>query len=146
MSKLVGTLPDLPIEAFRPVAQIVSHLRPAHSKRVRRKGFEAAFAGDRILVPRTTSFGRLRASYTETDFTFQDIIQGITVPPNEKERGKLIAALLNSRVAAWYAFHGTASFGSERPEVKQSELLLHLRFRHLASCRSQDGQELRLKN
>jgi hypothetical protein len=127
MSKFVGTLPDLPIDAFRPIAQMVSYLRPAHSKRVRRKGFEAAFSGARILVPRTTSLGRLRASFTETDLTFQDIIQGITIPPADKAKGKLIAALLNSRVAAWYAFHGTASFGSERPEVKQSELL-HLPF------------------
>ncbi|MDO8981330.1 MAG: N-6 DNA methylase, partial [Afipia sp.] len=127
MSKSVGTLPDLPIEAFRAVTQPVSHLKPARSKRVRRKGFEAAFSGARILVPRTTSFGRLRASYTETDLTFQDIIQGITVPTEEKDRGKLLSALLNSRVAVWYAFHGTASFGSERPEVKQSGLV-HLPF------------------
>jgi hypothetical protein len=127
MSKFVGRLPDLPIESFSAVAQIVSHLKPAHSKRVRRKGFEAAFVGARILVPRTTSQGRLRASYTEVDLTFQDIIQGITIPPSERSKGKLLTALLNSRVAAWYAFHGTASFGSERPEVKQSELL-HLPF------------------
>jgi hypothetical protein len=78
-------------------------------------------------VPRTTSFGRLRAAYIEADLTFQDIIQGITVPSDEKPKGKLLAALLNSRVAAWYAFHGTASFGSERPEVKQSGLV-HLPF------------------
>jgi hypothetical protein len=127
MSKLVGSLPDLPIDAFRAVAQNVSHLKPAQSKRVRRKGFEAAFKGARILVPRTTSLGRLRASYTEADLTFQDIIQGINIPPSERAKGKLLASLLNSRVAAWYAFHGTASFGSERPEVKQSELL-HLPF------------------
>lgn len=127
ISKLVGTLPDLPIEAFTPIAQTISHLRPAHSKRVRRKGFEPGFLGVRILVPRTTSLGRVRASYTETDLTFQDIIQSITVPAAAKTKGKLLAALLNSRVAAWYAFHGTASFGSERPEVKQSELL-HLPF------------------
>ncbi|HEX4757308.1 MAG TPA: N-6 DNA methylase [Terracidiphilus sp.] len=127
MSKLVGTLPDLPIEALRVVAQTASGLTPARSKRVRRKGFEAAFTGARILVPRTTSFGRLRAAYTEADLTFQDIIQGITVPAGERPKGKLLAALLNSRVAAWYAFHGTASFGSERPEVKQSGLV-HLPF------------------
>lgn len=127
MSKFVGTLPDLPIESFRPVVQAVAYLTPAHSKRVRRKGFEAGFSGVRILVPRTTSLGRLRASYIETDLTFQDIVQAITVPPDAKVKGKLLAALLNSRVAAWYAFHGTASFGSERPEVKQSELL-HLPF------------------
>jgi hypothetical protein len=69
----------------------------------------------------------LRAAYTETDLTFQDIIQGITVPEGEEARGKLLAALLNSKVAAWYAFHGTASFGSERPEVKQSGFV-HLPF------------------
>lgn len=120
MSKFVGTLPDLPIESFTSVSQATAHLKPARSKRVRRKGFEAAFTGARILVPRTTSLCRLRASYTETALTFQDIIQGITVPNGEEARGKLLVALLNSKVAAWYAFHGTASFGSERPEVKQS--------------------------
>lgn len=123
MSKLVGTLPDLPIESFRAVVQATAHLKPARSKRVRRKGFEAGFTGARILVPRTTSLGRLRAAYTEADLTFQDIIQGITVPENDSAKGKLLAALLNSRIAAWYAFHGTASFGSERPEVKQSGLI-----------------------
>lgn len=127
MSKFVGTLPDLPIEAFKAVAQVTVNLKPARSKRVRRKGFEEAFTGARILVPRTTSLGRLRASYTKTDLTFQDIIQGITVPKGEEERGKLLTALLNSKVAAWYAFHGTASFGSERPEVKQSGFV-HLPF------------------
>ena len=34
-----------------------------------------------------------------------------------------MTALLNSRVAVWFAFHGTASFGSDRPEVKQAEFL-----------------------
>ena len=127
MSKFVGTLLDLPIDAFTSIAQAATDLKPARSKRVRRKGFEEAFTGARILVPRTTSLGRLRASYTETDLTFQDIIQGITVPAGEEARGKLLAALLNSKVAAWYAFHGTASFGSERPEVKQSGSI-HLPF------------------
>ena len=127
ISKFVGSLPDLPIEAFTPVSQGAACLKPARSKRVRRKGFEEAFTGARILVPRTTSQGRLRASYTKTNLTFQDIIQGITVPEGEEARGKLLAALLNSKVAAWYAFHGTASFGSERPEVKQSGFV-HLPF------------------
>jgi hypothetical protein len=122
-SKLVGTLPDLPIDAFRALVVDAPQLRPWPSHRVRRKGFEAAFSGSRIIVPRTTSQGRLRAAYAESDFTFQDIIQAITVPKGERARGKLLTALLNSKVAAWFAFHGTASFGSERPEVKQSELL-----------------------
>ncbi|WP_024882294.1 N-6 DNA methylase [Methylosinus sp. LW3] len=119
-SKFVGILPDLPIDSFTSVSQVTTGLRPAASKLVHRKGFEEAFRGARILVPRTISLGRLRASYTEADLTFQDIILGITVPDGEKERGKLLVALLNSKIAAWYSFHGTASFGSERPEVKQS--------------------------
>ncbi len=30
---------------------------------------------------------------------------------------------MNSRLAIWFAFHGTASFGADRPEVQQAELL-----------------------
>lgn len=122
-SKFVGTLPDIPIEFFTSIAQVTANLLPAPSKLVRRKGFEEAFTGARILVPRTISLGRLRASYTEVNSTFQDIIMGITVPDDEQERGKLLVALLNSKIAAWYSFHGTASFGSERPEVKQSGII-----------------------
>jgi N-6 DNA methylase len=125
VSQYVGVLPDLPIAAYQRLAQPVSALVPWPSRRVRRKGFEAGFTGPRILVPRgvETSQMRLRATYTEDDLTFQHILQAITVPPAEKPRAKLLAALLNSRVAIWFAFHGTSSFGSERPEVKQVELL-----------------------
>jgi hypothetical protein len=66
---------------------------------------------------------RLRATFANEAFTFQHIIQAITVPVGQETRGKLLTALLNSRVAVWYAFHGTASFGSDRPEVQQAELL-----------------------
>lgn len=128
-SQYVGKLPDLPINSFRRVAQPVFGLAQWPSTRVRRKGFEAGFEGARILVPRgvETSQTRLRATYTVDALTFQHIIQAITVPPDEEHRGKLLNALLNSRIAVWYAFHGTASFGSDRPEVKQAELL-HLPF------------------
>jgi hypothetical protein len=125
MSKFVGKLPDLPIAAFQRLAQPIAHLTPSPSKRVRRKGFEAGFSGPRILIPRgvETTQTRLRAAYTEEALTFQHIIQAITVPANEEGRGKLLTAILNSRVAIWFAFHGTASFGAERPEVQQAELL-----------------------
>ena len=49
------------------------------------------------------------------------------VPDGQSDRAKLLTAILNSRVAVWYAFHGTASFGSDRPEVQQADLL-HLPF------------------
>lgn len=125
-SRYVGRLPYLPINIFERIAQPVYGLLPWQtSPMVHRKGFEAGFEGIRILVPRgvETSQTRLRATYTEDGLTFQDIIQAITVPPLEKFRGKLLTAFLNSRVALWYAFHGTASFGADRPEVKQGELL-----------------------
>jgi hypothetical protein len=125
VSQYVGVLPDLPITAYRRLAQPVSGLVPWPSRRVRRKGFEAGFTGARILVPRgvETSQMRLRATYTEDDLTFQHIIQAITVPDGQEVRAKLLTALLNSRIAIWFAFHGTASFGSDRPEVQQAELL-----------------------
>lgn len=125
VSQYVGKLPDLPIAAFRRFAQPISGLTSWHSRRVRRKGFEAGFSGARILVPRgvETSQMRLRAAYTDDAFTFQHIIQAILVPSGQESRAKLLTGLLNSRIAIWYAFHGTASFGSDRPEVQQAELL-----------------------
>ena len=66
---------------------------------------------------------RLRASYLEEPLTFQDIIHGISVPARDIERAKLLTALLNCKLLFWYAFHGTASFGADRPEVQQAELL-----------------------
>lgn len=126
MSNYVSELPYLPIAEFQPLAQSVDQLEPWHSSHVRRKGFEKGFdGGPRILVPRGVSMAqmRLRASYVEKPVTFQDILQAIVVPEKQEHRGKLLAALLNSKVAIWYAFHGTASFGSDRPEVKQAELM-----------------------
>ena len=124
-SASVGRLPYLPIRAFRPLAQPVSSLSPWPSNQVRRRGFERGFAGPRVLIPRgvDTVGRRLRATYLEAPLTFQDIIQALVVPRGEERRAKLLTALLNSRLIAWFAFHGTASFGSERPEVKQAELL-----------------------
>lgn len=125
ISRYVGRFPNLPIEAFHRLAQPVSGLTPWKSSHVRRKGFEQGFQGARVLVSRgiETKQMRLQATYVSSPLTFQDIIQAIAVPRGEERRAKLLTALLSSRVAIWFAFHGTASFGSERPEVKQSELL-----------------------
>lgn len=125
MSQYVGKLPYLPIAAFGRLVQPTAGLKPWDTRRVRRKGFETGFKGPKILVPRgvETSNMRLRAVYSEDELTFQHIIQAIVIPRGKEEQGKLLAALLNSRVAVWYAFHGTASFGADRPEVQQAELL-----------------------
>lgn len=123
-SEHVSVLPDLQIASFERVYQSVRHLRRAPSSTVRRQGFEAGFYGSRVLVSRgvETTQGRLRAAYCDAPATFEHILQAITAPPGEEDRAKLLATLLNSRVAIWFAFHGTASFGSDRPEVAQADL------------------------
>lgn len=124
-SEVVSTTPYLPVSAFVAPAQRTEGLVPFRNSQVRRRGFEPGFSGPRILIPRgvSTRKGRLRASYLEEPLTFQDIILAVAVPAEEVRRGKLLTALLNSRLLYWYAFHGTASFGSDRPEVKQADLL-----------------------
>ena len=123
----VATLPWLPIEHFRLLAGTSRGLRPWKDGVVHRRGFEAGFSGPRVFVPRGVAAGsggpRLRAAYVEDPLTFQDIIQAIVVPPAHEPRGRLLAGLLNSRVMSWFAFHGTSSFGADRPEVQQAELL-----------------------
>lgn len=121
-SAYVGRLPDLPVSGFCRLFQSSRNLRPALSASVRRRGFEPGFGGNRVLVPRGVERNRLRAAYCTDPLTFEDILQAVVVPKGGEERAKLMTALLNSRVAIWYAFHGTASFGSDRPEVKQADL------------------------
>lgn len=126
-STLVATLPYLPIQKFRLVAGTSRGLVPWKDGVVHRKGFEAGFSGPRVLVPHGIAAGRdgprLRAAYVEDPLTFQHVIQAIVVPPGHERRGRLLAGLLNSRVMSWFAFHGTSSFGSDRPKVQQAELL-----------------------
>lgn len=95
------------------------------TRMVHRKGFEEAYRGARILIPRgvQVSKGRLRACFSKESFTFSSIIQGLTVPAGQEKKGRLLTALLNSRVLFWFAFHGTASLGSDRPEIQKSELM-----------------------
>ena len=128
-SSVVAETPYLPINEFRVPARTSEGLKPWKDGAVHRKGFEAGFAGPRVLVPRGVAAGagrggpRLRAAYVEAPMTFQDIVQAIAVPRGDERRGMLLAGLLNSRLMLWFAFHGTSSFGADRPEVKQAELL-----------------------
>ena len=126
-SSFVATTPHLPIEKFRVLAETGEGLPTWADGVVHRGGFEGGFEGPRVLIPRGLATGegrqRLRAAYVQAPLTFRDIIQAIVVPPGDERRGKLLAGLLNSRLMLWFAFHGTSSLGSERPEVKQKELL-----------------------
>ncbi|RUV81444.1 N-6 DNA methylase [Mesorhizobium sp. M1A.F.Ca.IN.020.06.1.1] len=127
-SDYVGVLPHIKIEDLPPLAIAKPDLDGApkwQTRTVHRRGFEAAYTGDRVLIPRGVQVGRgrLRAAYCVENCTFSSIIQGLTVPAGEETRGKLLTALLNSRVLMWFAFHETASLGSDRPEIQKSELV-----------------------
>ena len=124
-SNYIGKLPYLPVENLQPLAQALRDLPPWPSNYVRRKGFEKGFINPRILIKQgiNTRQKRLRAAYIETPMTFQDSIQALVVPRGNKRRAKLLTALLNSKLTTWFVFHGTGSFGSDRPIVHQSELL-----------------------
>ena len=132
-SVVVAATPYLPIEEFRVLARTSDGLKPRNDGVVHRRGFEAGFRGSRILVPQgvTASAGqggpRLRAAFVEEPLTFEHIIQAVAVPPGDERRAMLLAGLLNSRLMLWFAFHGTSSFGADRPKVHQAELL-HLPF------------------
>lgn len=125
-SGIVASAPHLPISDFQPLFFANDQLSPWGDGTVHVRGFEEGFKeGFKVLVPRgvKTSRMRLRAAYVEDSLTFRDIIYAFAVPPSEERRAKLLAALLNSSLISWFGFHFTASFGSERPEIKQSELL-----------------------
>ena len=124
-SKFVGNIPHLPVEAFTSIAVRPDQSTVFAAGMVRRKGFERGFSGPRVLIPQGvhTSRMRLRAAYSNSRFTFQDSLQAIVAPQGFERRLKLICALLNSRLAVWFSFHGTGSFGSGRPKVHQSDLL-----------------------
>lgn len=128
-SKLVAELPYLPVEQFTALVQDTTSLSRYQSCVVRRYGFEKGFVGPRILIPQGISVpnNRIRASYIEYPATFQSSIQAMIVPKGNVDLAKLFTTLLSSKLAMWVAFHGTNSFGSERPKINQEELL-HLPF------------------
>lgn len=119
----VADLPQLPARPFRELVPDLRALHPSGDSLVRRGGFEDGFRGPRILVTKGAGSDRLHAAYTETSFTFQHALQAIVVPESDKDRAKVLAAMLNSKLMFWFAFHATASIGSERPEVHQDQLL-----------------------
>ena len=122
-SEAVATNPFLPARLFRIFAPDPTALVPRHDQAVHRRGFEKGFDGPRVLIPQGIGNRRLKAAYSETPFTFQHAIQAIAVPGADRESAKLLAALLNSKLLFWFAFHSTSSIGSERPKVHQDQLL-----------------------
>ena len=122
-SEVVSKMSFLPAKSFRIFTPNLEALVRRHDGAVHRRGFERGFGGARILVTQGAASRRLKAAYSEVSFTFQHAIRAITVPEVDRERAKLLTALLNSKLLFWYAFHSMSSIGSERPKVHQDQLL-----------------------
>lgn len=124
-AEVVTQLPYLDASEFQAVALPHVEAKAWHTSAVRRAGFDAGFFGPHILIPQGVErdVGRVRAAYSAQDFVFQHSLQAITVPSGQERKAKVLTAVLNSSLAAWFYFHDTANFGADRAKVHQGELL-----------------------
>ena len=124
-SDVLHRIPYLPSKCFSPLTVDLSGLSPWPSRKVHRLGFEAAFLNPCILLTSevSTRNRRIRAAYVKDPVSFQDPLMAMIVPSGQESMGKFITSILNSRLAIWFAFHGTKTFGAERLEIGGPELL-----------------------
>lgn len=125
-SEIVEKLPFLDANNFQAWVLPKVKTKPWHTSTVHRKGFETGFLGTRLLIPKSIkkNTGLLRASYTEQNICFHDWLQALcSTEVDNSSTLKLLAAILNSRFAAWFYFHETASLGAERELIHEEQLL-----------------------
>lgn len=72
-----------------------------------------------VLV--SQGFGKV--AYCDFDVLFQDSLQSIAGPEEDRELLMFLAAFLRSGLARYFLFHTSANWGSERDKVHLSELL-----------------------
>lgn len=125
----LAEIPYLAASSFTP--WVVAHLDGPRwtAPTVRRIGYLRGYTGPHIVIPQgiIREEGRVRAAYVEQSCSFQDSLQAITFPPGQEPKAKLLTAVLNSKLAAWYYFHTSANLGADRAKVHE-EQLLHLPF------------------
>lgn len=125
IAEIVTRLPYLDASQFQAVAIPRVKASPWPTSVVHRAGFDAGFFGPHILIPQGVerAVGRVRAAFSEQDVVFRSSLQSITVPPNQERKAKVLTAVLNSSLAAWFYFHDTSYLGADRAKVPQGELL-----------------------
>ena len=121
----VTSYPFLDAAVFQPWVMPTVSTSPRPTATVRRRGFVDGFKGPHILIPQGVrrEEGVLRAAYVEQDVCFQHALQAIRFPERDESRAKLLTAILNSSLAAWYYFHTSANFGADRAKVHEEQLL-----------------------
>lgn len=124
-SPAVREFPYFDAKDFRPLVLPRVDGKAWRTSTVRRAGFTAGFSGPHILIPQglERSSPRLRAAYTEQSLCFEHSLQSIVFPLAERRTAKLLTAVLNSSVAAWFYLHETANIGTDRAKILQDELL-----------------------
>lgn len=125
IAEIVTQMPYLDASQFQAVAIPRVKASPWPTSVVYRAGFDAGFFGSHILIPQGVerAVGRVRAAFSEQDVVFRSSLQSITVPPNQERKAKVLTAVLNSSLAAWFYFHDTSYLGADRAKVPQGELL-----------------------
>jgi N-6 DNA Methylase len=121
----IADYPFYSAKNFRALGVHYGRLMPPADVVVHRVGFVQAFDGPYILIPQgiVREEGRLRASYGDRPVSFNSSLQAIVFPKNEVRKAKLLTAILNSRLAAWFFFHSSAYMGTDRAKVIQKQLL-----------------------
>ncbi len=119
------TLPHLESEAFRKWTLPDVPREPFRISPLRRCGFERGFHGPHVIIAQGTTgaSSRLQAAYVEEDLTFRHSLQAICFPMSDAASMKLLTAVLNSGLAAWFFFHEAANLAAERAKVHEEELL-----------------------
>jgi type I restriction-modification system DNA methylase subunit len=117
--------PFLEASQFRPWILPSITAAPWPTTTVHRKGFPDGYLGPHILVPQGVirTEGLVRAAYVEQSLCFRHSLQAIRFPEGQEKRAKLLTAVLNSPLAAWYYFHTSANFGADRAKVHEEQLL-----------------------
>ena len=125
VAPIVKDYPYLDADVFVPLALPNVQAASWPDEIVHRAGFSDGFVGPHIIIPQGVerSDGRVRAAYTEQSLVFRSSLQAVAFPDSERSTAKLLTAILNSRLAAWFYFHETAYFGTERAKVLQEDLL-----------------------
>ena len=70
--------------------------------------------------------GLMKATYTDQRVCFQHSLQAIISPQGQDDSAtfKVLTAVLNSQLAAWFYLHASAARGVERDKVHQGEITL----------------------
>jgi Eco57I restriction-modification methylase len=121
----VTRYPFLDAAAFRPWVMPTVQAPPWPSAKVHRRGFVDGFVGPHVLIPKgiVRAEGVVRAAYVEQSLCFFDFLHALRFPAEDESRAKILTAVLNSSLAAWYYFHTSANVGADRSLMHEEQLL-----------------------